>query len=65
MDENYLTNLEQVFLFHDIKISDNHISHFKSQINELNLELEKLSSIISPKTPPDFSFQLRGVTDHD
>ena len=65
MDENHPTILEQISLLYDIKIPTEHLSQISTQIDDSNVGMRKLSTIISPETPPDFSFQLREVTQFD
>ena len=65
MDENHLTILEKISLLYDINIPTEHLSHIATQIDDSNIGMRKLSTIISPETPPDFSFRLREVTQFD
>ena len=65
MDENHPTILEQISLLYDINIPPEHLSHIATQIDDSNIGMRKLSTIISPETPPAFSFRLRGVTQFD
>ena len=61
MDENHAIILEQISLLYDINIPTEHLSHIYTQIDDSNVGMKKLSTIISPETPPDFSFRLREV----
>ena len=61
MDENHPTILEQISLLYDINIPTEHLSHIFTQIDDSNVGMKKLSTIISPETPPDFSFLLSEV----
>jgi len=65
MDENHPTILEQISLLYDIDIPTEHLPHISTQIDDSNVGMRKLSTIISPETPPDFSFRLREVTQFD
>ena len=65
MDENHPTILEQISLLYDINIPTRYLSHISKQIDDANVGMNKLSTIISPETPPDFSFRLREVTQFD
>ena len=65
MDENHAIILEQISLLYDINIPTRYLSHISTQIDDSNIGMNKLSTIISPETPPDFSFQLREVTHLD
>ena len=65
MDENHPTILEQISLLYDINIPTRYLSHISKQIDDSNIGMRKLSTIISPETPPDFSFRLREVTQFD
>ena len=65
MDENHAIILEQISLLYDINIPTRYLSHISTQIDDSNVGMIKLSTIISPETPPDFSFQLREVTHLD
>ena len=65
MDENHTIILGQISLLYDINIPTEHLSHIYTQIDDSNVGMKKLSTIISPETPPDFSFRLREVTHLD
>ena len=65
MDENHTIILEQISLLYDTNIPTRYLSHISTQIDDSNVGMNKLSTIISPETPPDFSFRLREVTHLD
>ena len=65
MDETHKIILKQISLLYDINIPTEHLSHISTQIDDSNVGMKKLSTIISPETPPDFSFRLREVTQFD
>ena len=65
MDENHAIILEQISFLYDINIPTRYLSHISTQIDDSNIGMNKLSTIISPETPPDFSFRLREVTHLD
>ena len=65
MDETHKIILKQISLLYDINIPTEHLSHISTQIDDSNVGMRKLSTIISPETPPDFSFRLREVTQFD
>ncbi len=65
MDETHKIILKQISLLYDINIPTEHLSHISTQIDDSNVGMRKLSTIISPETPPDFSFRLREVTHLD
>ena len=49
MDENHPTILEQISLLYDINIPTEHLSHIFTQIDDFNVGMIKLSTIISPE----------------
>ena len=65
MDETHKIILKQISLLYDINIPTEHLSHISTQIDDSNVGMRKLSTIIYPETPPDFSFRLREVTHLD
>ena len=65
MDENPAIILEQISLLYDINIPTEYLPDISTQIYDSNVGMRKLSTIISPETPPDFSFRLREVTQFD